>query len=292
MGWRVSLWVAAALATGGCPDDDPTADSSADADAETAGETVTEDGAETDAADDAGDSTAGPCPAIPDPSEVVIRMERLNMTAPAAMAGAIFTGLMNDLLAAESFVWLTRFTGLGTGTLAVTTGSGHKVPERDCTYAYLATEYPPADTSMTESGLDFAMAGAPIPVARVALWARGTTWPREPLTVLPLRELTIHGRFMPGRLAIGSCDEVEGTCVDAGALDAKVTVSDAIATPIPTLGITLCGLISGDVGTPADMTDDCTSPRPWDDEPDTTVDGEEAWILTGTFSGSAVNVEP
>ncbi|MBI5486574.1 MAG: hypothetical protein HY905_04505 [Deltaproteobacteria bacterium] len=273
-------WVVAALLGAGCASDD------------TSGDADTETEAEAEAADANGDSPTGACPAAPDPSEVVIRMEHLAMTAPPAMAGAIFTDLMNDLLQAESFVWLTRFTGLGTGTLAVTTGSGHKVPERDCTYAYLATEYPPADTSMTESGLEFAMAGAPIPVARVALWARGTAWPREPLTVLPLRELSIHGTFLSGRLAIGSCDEVEGTCVDAGALESRVTVSDAMATPIPTLGITLCGLISGDVGTPADMTDDCTSPRPWDDEPDTTVGGEEAWTLTGTFSGSAVNVEP
>ncbi|MBI5503106.1 MAG: hypothetical protein HY907_22865 [Deltaproteobacteria bacterium] len=297
---KAPWWVAVVLLAAGCTDDGAAGDAGPEADASTDSTADGDAGGDLDAPapdgeDDAGDeadSPAGACPAVPDPAEVVIRMQHLRMTAPAAMAGALFNGLMNDLLAAESFVWLTRFSGLGSGTLAVTTGSGHKVPERECTYAYLTLEYPAAETVMTESGLEFAMAGAPIPVANVALWARGTTWPDEPLTVLPLRELSIHGAFAPGRLAIGSCDEVEGTCVDDGVLESRVTVTDARATPIPSLGITLCGLISGDVGTPADMPDDCTGPRPWDDEPDTTVDGEEAWILTGTFAGSAVNVEP
>ena len=282
MRWKNFLGALAALAVAGCPDDGSPTDAGAEADGGD-GDVETE----ADGGDVPAEVPTGACPTEPDPPELLTRMRHLTMTAPPAMAGALFGSLMNDLLDAESFVWLTRFTGFGTGTLTATTGSGHKVPGSECAYAYLAAEYPPADVTLSETGLDFATTGAPIPVVNVALWARGTTWPEEPLTVLPLRELTIHGTFSADHLSIGSCD-AEGTCIDGGGLESRVTVADAMATPIPSLGITLCGLLSGDVGAAGDMADDCTSARPWGAEPDTTVDGEDAWTLVGTFAGTAV----
>jgi hypothetical protein len=269
----------------GCSGDD----AEADAAREDGGDAPAGDG---DAADGTEEVAPRTCPSTPDLPLVTYRMRHLTMTAPLAMTNAVVNGLLNNLLDGESFVWLMQFADIGSGRPTVTTGSGHKVPDTECDYALLAEEYPPAVFEVTETGLDYVLSGPPVPLIQVALWASGTTWPGPPLTVLPLRELVIHGTFAAGHLAVGSCDEGTGECVDGASMAAKITVADARITPMPSLGVTLCGLISGDTQAPGDLTDDCTSPRPWTHEPDTMVGAEEAWVLTDDYAATAVNLVP
>jgi hypothetical protein len=301
----VLLGLAGALLAGGCSDDDSGGNETTDARDEAPGADADGDAADGDApedapgadadgdADDAGeDDGREPCPRTPDPPLSETRMRHIVMTAPTAMTSALFEGLLNDLLEAESFVWLTRIEGFGTGTLSATSGSGHKVEGEACAYTFFEEEWPPAEVLLTETGLDFELAGDPIPRVDVALWARGTTYPEPVLTVLPLRELRIQGTFSADHLWIGSWDPDSETWTDGGSLSAKITVADAMETPIISLGITLCGLLSGDTGDPRTLDDDCTRPRPWTNEPDTTVDGEEAYSMAGTYAGSTIDIVP
>lgn len=78
---------------------------------------------------------------------------------------------------------------------------------------------------------------------------------------------------------------------DGGRLTGKIAVADAMDVPIEDLGLTLCGLLSGDTGRPGDPTDDCTSPHPWPLEPDATVGSDPAYSLAATFAAMAVGIE-
>ncbi|MDI7268341.1 MAG: hypothetical protein QME96_10135 [Myxococcota bacterium] len=251
-----------------------------------------DDGVAPDVTDES-DVPPGPCPTTPHPAVPEMRMAQLTLTSPPAMTGGLFQGIINTSMIEETFIWLIRFQGVGTGSIALTTGSGAKMAGTTCDYRFLAPDYPPETLTMSETGLDFELSGPPIESLGVAIWAEGDAYPDPPLIVLPLRELDIGGRFEANHLTVGSYNAGTDEWTDGGNLSGKITVADARAVPIDALGMSLCGLLSGDTGRPADTTDDCVDARrPWRNMPDTTVGGEDAYSLTGAFSATAVNIVP
>ena len=125
------------------------------------------------------------------------------------------------------------------------------------------------------------------------MWAEGEAFPDPPLLILPLSELDLSGTLSADRLLIGSYDTLVEEWTDGGTIHAKITVNDAKATIIDLLGMTLCGLLSGQAGVAGDPTDDCIGDSTtWTRPPDTAVGTEPAYAMTATYAASAVYVEP
>ncbi len=261
---------------------------------------ITTDDAGTDDGDTT-ESTGEQCPPAADPAVPEMRLRTLTILSPAAMTNAVLQQLITDSMDQEDFIWLIRFTGKGTGTMTLRTGSGQKVPGRTCTYSYLPSPYAPGEMQMTETGLDFALSGDPIDRLDVPMWSEGTAYPDAPLLALPLRNLDIGGTFSSDYLYIGSYDEVAEAWTEAGTLTGAVTAADAQATVIEDLGMTMCGLLSGMTGAPANPADDCEGgPPDWDPaswsslggrSPDTEVDGQPAYAMSATFAASALHIQ-
>ena len=281
--WLVAALVATLMVLPGisCGDDDDT--------------NPTDDGGADIRDDSGGGDTGENCTSPTFPSGTVeMRLRRLSVTSPPAMDNVVLQQLITDSMDRELFIWLLRFTGVGSGELTLQTGSGEKVPSTTCTYRYLAPTYPPDEMTMTESGSAFELSGTAIPQLDVPMWSEGTAFPDPPLLTLPLRELDISGTFSADHLTIGTYDAVAEEWTDGGLLVGKITVNDAKATVIEDLDMTLCGLIANESNA-AGPSDDCTGdPTTWTNPPDTTVvtgtGTEPAYNLTGTISASAVYV--
>ena len=254
-----------------------------------------DDGDPTDiGADDARDvvDTGELCPPAANPAIPETRLRTLNVTAPEAMRNRVLQSLINTSMENEDFLWLVRFTGVGTGTITMRTGSGGKVAGTACTYRFLEPTYPAREMTMAESGLDFALSGDPIAQLDVPLWSEGTAYPEDPMLVMPLRELEINGTFSSNHLYVGSYDAVSELWTDGGDLSGKMTVADTRLVVIPDLGMTLCGLLSGDTGVASDPSDDCTrDPSTWAHAPDTDVGGLPAYAMAATFAASPVHIQ-
>jgi len=246
---------------------------------------------------DTSESTGEQCPPAPNPAVPEMRLRTLTILTPAAMTNAVLQQLITDSMDNEDFIWLIRLTGVGTGTMTLRTGSGQKVAGRTCTYSYLPAPYAPGEMQMTETGLNFALLGDPIAQLDVPMWSEGTAYPAAPLLTLPLRNLDIGGTFSEDYLYIGSYDDVAEEWTEAGTLSGAVTAEDAQNTVIEDLGMTMCGLLSGSTGAPANPADDCEGgpaawdPTSWPRPPDTTVDGAPAYSMTATFAASAVHIQ-
>ncbi|MBI5499985.1 MAG: hypothetical protein HY907_07060 [Deltaproteobacteria bacterium] len=280
--WSVAIVGAMALVLSGisCGDDDVNPSDGGDVRDESGGGDVVDEGG------------GGACPPTAIAGGIsTMRLRRLNITAPEAMRNRILQQLINTSMDDELFIWLMRFDGIGSGTINLETGSGQAATAA-ATYSFLPDPYPPDSMIMAETDLDFSLSGDPIPRLDVPMWSEGDAFPDPPLLVLPLRELDISGTFSADHLTIGYFDETAADWVDGGLLQGKVTVADAQATVIEDLGMTLCGLISGNTGVASDPSDDCNpADRPWDNEPDAMVGTDEAYFMTGTISASAVCIE-
>jgi len=109
---------------------------------------------------------------------------------------------------------------------------------------------------------------------------------------MPLRELDISGTFSADHLNIGSYNVSTELWTTGGTLVGKMTVADAKATIIDALGMSLCGLISGDTGAPMNPADDCNEAnRPWPNEPDATVGTDPAYNMSATIAASPVHIQ-
>ncbi|MBN1773837.1 MAG: hypothetical protein JXB32_21430 [Deltaproteobacteria bacterium] len=284
--WMLAALLAALAVVPGisCGDDDDDID-------------VTTDDAGTDDTGDTTETTTGNCPETPDPAVPELRLRTLTILSPTAMRNAVLQQLIFDSMENEDFLWLIRFTGKGTGTMTLRTGSGQEVAGRACTYSYLPAPYAPGEMQMTETGLSFALLGDPIAQIDVPMWSEGTAYPDPPLLTLPLRNLDIGGTFSADYLYIGSYNEGTDEWTEAGTLSGAVTAADAQATIIEDLGMTMCGLLSGSTGAPSNPADDCDGgppgwdPTSWLRPPDTEVGGEPAYSMTATFAASAVYIQ-
>jgi hypothetical protein len=244
--------------------------------------------------DSGGGDTAEQCPPTSFPSGTTeMRLTHLQITLPTALSSGLLQELVRTSMDNEDFIWLLTFEGIGSGSLTLTTGSGAKVAGTTCTYTLLAPDYPPDSMTMSETGLDFALSGTAIPVLNVPMWSEGTAYPEPPLLTLPLRELDISGTFNSTHTAIGAYDPDLGTGADGGVLVGKVAAVDAQATVISDLGITLCGLLSGETGVAGDPSDDCSGdPTTWDHPPDAMAGTLPAYNMSGTISAIAAHVQP
>jgi hypothetical protein len=296
----------AALPFAGCGDDASTADdgatderggdeSGADADADGDGGADADADADSDADADAdvdahADTDADPdgdaaelCPPAADPDLHEMRLRDPSFEAPAAFTGsAVLSELFRQMAEDEGLLWLLRFTRTTGGPIVLRTGSGLRVAGTGCTYRYMGPEYPPGELTIAESSpsLHFLTSGAPIARLDIPMWVDGAAYPDPPWLVLPLRELTIGGTFSADHLNVG------------GTISAKITADDALGVWIETLGMTLCGMLSGDSGAWGDPSDDCASdPSTWMHPPDATVGTSPAWTMRLGLSGSPVHIE-
>ncbi|MBI5488076.1 MAG: hypothetical protein HY905_12150 [Deltaproteobacteria bacterium] len=283
--WCVAIVGAMATVLSGisCGDDDVNPSDGGD---------VRDEGGGGDVADVVDEGGGGACPPTAISGGIsTMRLRRLNVTLPEAMQGAVIKQLINGSMDDGSFIWLLRFEGIGTGEIVLETGSGQATGAAD-TYSFLPDPFLPDTMTMAEDVLDFSLTGDPIAELNVPMWEESTSYPAPPLLTLPLRELQISGTFSDDHLNIGVYDETAGDWIDGGFLEGKVTTADAQATVIDLLGMTLCGLVSGDVGLSGDPSDDCSEARhPWPQEPDTTVGTDPAYNFTGTIAASPVCIE-
>jgi len=68
-----------------------------------------------------------------------------------------------------------------------------------------------------------------------------------------------------------------------------ITVEDAKNVVIQEMGLTLCGLLSGDKGTDtSNPSDDCAKPiSQWPQQPDGEVNGQPAFRMSACFSATS-----
>jgi hypothetical protein len=237
------------------------------------------------------------CRQDPDPLNPHYRMTLLDLTAPDRLDNpSLEEGVIREALNQETFLWLIRFTGVddGTtdtdGTMGFETGAGfvEDVDHQGCYPLWNDPGYPNRTGTLDISGDDFSWPGAAAPIhIQVTNFERDyTTF----LLELPLKEVRItEGSFSPDRTTIGT---LSGGAWSCGAyITGKITVADARSVEIADLNQTLCGLLSGDIGLPDDMSDDCASDTAdWPAQPDSDFGGEPAYSMAGCFAAEQVIV--
>jgi hypothetical protein len=247
--------------------------------------------------DDAGTDAPAGCRQDPDPVNPHYRMTLLDLTAPERLNNdSLETGVIREALAQETFLWLIRFSGVddGTtdtdGTFNFETGAGlvEDVDHNGCYPLWNDASYPNQTGTLDIAGDDFSWPATATPFdidVPIFDWDYTTF-----LLELPLKEVRItDGSFSPDRTTIGSGSGTSWTC--GASITGKITVADARTVEIADLTQTLCGLLSGDVGDPSDMSDDCASdPTTWPEAPDTDFGGEPAYSMAGCFAAEQVIV--
>jgi len=109
----------------------------------------------------------------------------------------------------------------------------------------------------------------------------------EPVLDLVLPSSTVEGLFTPDGLdLVGG----RGTGLgDRASIESVITVDQARSVPVPLLGMTFCGLLSGATGVIGDLDDDCTTdPETWPSPPSESIAGEPAYRITIAFGASCI----
>ncbi|MBI5487637.1 MAG: hypothetical protein HY905_09915 [Deltaproteobacteria bacterium] len=246
-------------------------------------------------ADDGGrEIPPGPCPTSPNPEVPEMRIRFVRFSKPEVLANPVLAQWYLDDALSDSTIWLLRFAGLGSGTVTVRFGAGAKArPWSACTYSFIESVFPSGNLGIAESGLEFTAVGYAIPELDLPIWQERTAFPDPISALLPLREVTIAGTFSVDHLNIGAYDESARDWVDVGEISARIRVADArdvvVFLDIFEGECSLCGLLSGDIGSGDDAAaDDClTDPSTWPQQPDTVVDAEPAWSVAATFVAEA-----
>jgi hypothetical protein len=229
----------------------------------------------------------------------VLRIEFLDLVAPDALDNALVENLINENIADYTLNWLIELGPPNGGTCTYRSGAALVDEDScaecdtagvcdDCTAFIFETEYPPGEGNADCSDADFRVPEGTGVIETVDIPVRG-----DPFIVLPLREASLGGAY-------GSGPDATGT------INSKITLADAVAVEIEDLGMTLCGLLGGDNGDLGNFDDDClnilacdagkTPPEAtWNcdssgNPPDTDVDGEPAWALTGDYEADWVDL--
>ncbi len=255
-------------------------------------------GGSNDATTDSDATTDQPstCRQDPDPLNPHYRMTLLDIQSPDRLNNpALEEGIVREALNQETFLWLFRFQGVddGTtdtdGTLEFETGSGlvENVDHNGCYPLLHDTEYPIRTGNMSISGDAISWPPAEpsfdidIPIFN---------WDYTYLLKLPLKDVRITaGSFTADRTALGIYAGGEWSC--GASITGLITVADARLVEIADMSQLLCAVLSGQVGVPDDMTDDCQGdPSTWPTPPDTTYLGEPAYSMSGCFAAEQVIV--
>lgn len=252
---------------------------------------------DTDAGTDTGHDQPSTCRQDPDPLNPHYRMTHLDLTAPDRLNNdSLENGVIRNALDQETFLWLIRFEGVDDGdtdtdgTMGFLTGAGEveDVDHNGCYPLWNDPGYPNITGNLDIAGDDFTWPSAETPFnidVPIFDWDYTTF-----LLELPLKEVRItDGTFSADRSEIGTYSAGAWTC--GASLTGKITVSDARAVEIADISQTLCGLLSGDIGNPSDMSDDCASDSTdWPSQPDTDYEGDPAYSMAGCFAAEQVIV--
>jgi hypothetical protein len=107
---------------------------------------------------------------------------------------------------------------------------------------------------------------------------------------LPLKQVIVaSGTFSADRRTMGS----PISCAEGGGvLQGMITVDDAKGVVIEEMGLSLCGLLSGDRGSDMNSADDdCLRPiAEWSEQPDQELEGQPAFSMQACFSAEAVTI--
>jgi len=250
--------------------------------------------------DVAGEETTLPaeCQAAFDPKNPMLKMSYFDIKTPENLNNPALENLMLTGFDSGDFIWLFEFTGVDDGTTD-TDGTFHMYtesglveagdPRTTTCYKYMNdAKYPgtQADVSIAGSTLSWPSVQAAINITVPLYKTDGGV--RKLLLALPLTQVKFTtGTFSADRKTIGS----ESAC--GADLVGLLTVDDAKSVSIAEMGLTLCGLLSGDKGSNlSDPADDCQKPvGQWPTPPDTEYSGKPAYSVTACFSAKEVRIK-
>ena len=240
------------------------------------------------------------CSVAHDPLNPNMRMTYFDLLLPENLNNEVLENLMIVGFDNGDFIWLLEMTGVdnGTtdtdGTMHLYTGTGVPVgsfPESNC-FTYRSDPLWPdaqANLSITGNNISWPAAEPKINITVPVFKTNAVTGVQELLLELPLREVEIaDGTFNADRTAMGTSNKCDTN--GGGVLEGMITVDDAKGVIIADMGLTLCGLLSGDKGTNLnDPADDCqTAIATWSTPPDGTVGGLPAYVMSACFSAEDV----
>ena len=232
-----------------------------------------------------------------------MRMIFFDLQDPANLDNAVLENLMIEGFDNGDFIWLIDFTGVddGTtdtdGTLHLFTGSGELVAGStlaDNCFTWMNNPaWQPAEANLNITGNDVSWppAETKINITIPVFKTDPVSGDKNLLLELPLKEVeVVSGTFSADRMSMGTgtnCSTSGG-----GVLNGMITVEDAMGVVIEDMGVTLCGMLSGDKGSNlTDPTDDCQRPiAEWSEQPDAELLGQPAYTMAACFSAEAVNI--
>jgi hypothetical protein len=232
-----------------------------------------------------------------------MRMIFFDLQDPANLDNAVLENLMIEGFDNGDFIWLIDFTGVddGTtdtdGTLHLFTGSGELVAGSaladDCFTWMNNPAWQPAEANLNITGNDVSWppAETKINITIPVFKTDPVTGDKNLLLELPLKDVeVVSGTFGADRMSMGTATNCSTT--GGGVLNGMITVEDAMGVVIEDMGVTLCGMLSGDKGSNlTDPTDDCQRPiAEWSEQPDAELAGQPAYTMAACFSAEAVNI--
>ena len=235
-----------------------------------------------------------------------LRMIYFDLQSPANLDNAVLENLMIEGFYNGDFIWLIKLTGVDDGstdtdgTLHLFTGSGMMAEEdlpfeTNCFKFMQEPAWQPADADLTITGNDLSWPAGEekIDILIPVFKTNADSGEKELLLELPLQEVEIsEGTLTADRTAMGAEDScASGT--GGGVLRGLITVDDAKGVVVEDMGLTLCGLLSGDKGANLnDPADDCLKDMAmWPAQPDTANAADDpAYTATACFSAKAVNI--
>jgi hypothetical protein len=240
------------------------------------------------------------CSAAHDPLNPSMRMTYFDLLLPENLDNQVLENLMIEGFHNGDFIWLLQMTGVDDGTtdsdgnFHLYTGSGVPVgafPDSNCFRFRGDARWPDAQADMAIAGNDVSWIDAEpkIDIQVPVFKTDPVTHVQNLLLVLPLQDVEIaSGTFNADRTAMGDADNCAAT--NGGVLAGMITVEDAKGVVIVEMGLTLCGLLSGDKGTDlGSPDDDCARDQAlWPVPPDAVLDGHPAYRMRACFSAEDV----
>jgi len=232
-----------------------------------------------------------------------MRMIFFDLQDPANLDNAVLENLMIEGFDNGDFIWLIDFTGVddgstdSDGTLHLFTGSGEMVAGTtlaDSCFTWMNNPtWQPAEANLNISGNDVSWPPAEpkINITIPVFKTNPDTGVKDLLLELPLKEVEVaSGTFSADRMSMGTSTNCSTS--GGGVLNGMITVEDATGVIIEDMGVTLCGMLSGDKGSNlTDPSDDCQRPiAEWSEQPDAELAGQPAYTMAACFSAEAVNI--
>lgn len=249
-----------------------------------------------------GDAPPPACQEDYSPLAPEMKMVYFDLQAPTRLNNETLENIMLEGFANGDFIWLLDFDGVDDGStdtdgaMHLFTGSGKlsgtSTLADKCFELMNDAQWPNAEADMAISGdaLSWPAAEPKIDITIPVFQTNPDTGVKNLMLELPLKQVTIDsGSFNADRTAIGLSTGCAG---NGGVLKGMITVEDAKLVVIEEMGLSLCGLLSGDRGSDMNSADDdCLRPiAEWSEQPDEELDGLPAFSMQACFSAEAVTI--